>query len=80
MDVSVLLRVFISSNEVCSTAYALYHTHEQCSIFKYTTMDPTTQKEMKYNLYNDDVQGDILLNPEHKNNHKQNHHEEDHRQ
>ena len=32
MGVSVLLRLFISSNEVCNTAYALQHIHEQNSI------------------------------------------------
>ena len=37
MGVSVLLRLFISSNEVCNTAYALKRIHEQNSIFKYTT-------------------------------------------
>ena len=29
MGVSVLLRLFISSNEVCNTAYALLRIHEQ---------------------------------------------------
>ena len=39
-DYLVLLRLFISSNEVCKTAYALYHIHEQNSIFKNTIMGP----------------------------------------
>ena len=51
MGVSVLLRLFISSNEVCNTAYALYRIHEQISIFKYNTMGPLILKEMKYNLH-----------------------------
>ena len=38
MAVSVLLRPFISSNEVCNTAYFLKRIHEQNSIFKDTTM------------------------------------------
>ena len=45
--VSVLLRLFVSSYEVCNTAYALWRIHEQNSIFKYTTMGPMIQKEMK---------------------------------
>ena len=32
MGVSVLLRLFISSNEVCKADYALYRIHEQNSI------------------------------------------------
>ena len=51
MGVSVLLRLFVSSNEVCNTAYALYSIHEQNSIFKDSTMGPMIPKEMKYNLH-----------------------------
>ena len=43
MGVSILLRLFISSNEVCNTAYVL--------LFKDTTMGPMIPKEMKYNLH-----------------------------
>ena len=43
MGVSVLLRLFISINEVCNTAYDL----EQNFIFKYATMGPMIPKEMK---------------------------------
>ena len=49
MGVSVLLRLFISSNKVRNTAYGLYRIHERNSIFKYTTMGPVIPKEMKYN-------------------------------
>ena len=38
MGVSVLLRLFISSNEICNTAYALYRIYEQNSTFKDTTV------------------------------------------
>ena len=55
MGVSVLLRLFISSNEVCNFAYAIWHIHEQNSIFKYTTMGPMIPKEMEYNLHYGDV-------------------------
>ena len=51
MGVSVLLRLFISSNEVCNTAYALWRIHEQNSIFKDSTIGPVIPKEMKYNLH-----------------------------
>ena len=51
MGFSVLLRLFISSNEVCNTAYALLHIHEQNSIFKDSTMGPMIPKETKYNLH-----------------------------
>ena len=51
MGVSVLLRLFISSNEVCNTAYALYRIHEQNSIFKCIIMGPMIPKQMKYNLH-----------------------------
>ena len=47
MGTSVLLRHFITSNEVCSTAYALLRIHEQNSIFKDTTMDLMILKKMK---------------------------------
>ena len=63
MGVSVLLRLFISSNEVCNIAYALSRMYEQNSIFKYTTMCPMILKEMKYNLHYGDVRGDVLLPP-----------------
>ena len=49
--VSVLFSLFISSNKVCNTAYALQRTHDQNSIFKDTTMGPMIPKEMKYNLH-----------------------------
>ena len=61
MEVSVLLRLFINSNEVCNTAYVLQRIHEQNSIFKYTTMGLMIQKEMKYNLQCDDVRGDVVI-------------------
>ena len=61
MGVSVLLRLFISSNEVCDTAYALLRKHEQNFIFKYTTVDPVIQKEMNYNLHYGIGRGDVLL-------------------
>ena len=48
MGVSVLLRHFTSSNEVCNTAYTLEHIQEQNSIFKYATIGPVIPKEMKY--------------------------------
>ena len=51
MGVSVLLRLFISSNEVCNTTYALQHMHEQNFISKDFTMGPMIPKEMKYNLH-----------------------------
>ena len=51
MGVSVLLRLFISSSEVCNIAYALYRIHEQNSNFKDPTMGPMIPKEMKYNLH-----------------------------
>ena len=38
MGVSAPLRLFISSNEVCNTAYILQRTHEQNYIFKDSTM------------------------------------------
>ena len=60
MGVSVLLRVFISSNEVCNTAYAPKRIHEQNSVFKYTTMGQMIPKEMKHNLHCGDVWGDVL--------------------
>ena len=63
MGVSVLLRLFISSNDVCNTAYALYRIHEQNSIFKCTTMGPMIPKEMKYNLHYGDERGDVLPPP-----------------
>ena len=63
MGVSFFLRLFISSNEVCNTAYALQRIHEQNSIFKYTTMGPMIPKEMKYNLHYGDVRGDVLPPP-----------------
>ena len=44
MGVSALRRLFISRNDVCNTAYALWRIHEQNSIFKYTTMDPKGNK------------------------------------
>ena len=47
MGVSVLLRLFISSNEVYNIAYALLYIHEQNSIFKDTTMGSMIPKEMK---------------------------------
>ena len=56
MGVSVLLRLFISSNEVCNTAYAFSRIHEQNSIFKYTTMGPMIPKEIKYNLHSGELQ------------------------
>ena len=59
MGVSVLLRLFIGSNdnEVFITAYAFLCKNEQNSIFKYTTMGPMIPKEMKYNLHYCDVRG-----------------------
>ena len=59
MGASVLLRLYISSNEICSTAYALLRIHEQ----NYTTMEPMIPKEIKYNLHYSDVRGDVLLPP-----------------
>ena len=47
MGVSVLLRLFISSNEIGNNVYALCSIHEQNSIFKDTTMGTTIPKEMK---------------------------------
>ena len=38
-------------------------TPEQNSIFKYTTMGPMIQKEMKYNLHYGNVRGDVLPPP-----------------
>ena len=61
IGVSVLLRLFISSNEVRNTAYALKRIHEQNSIFKYTTMGPMIPKEMKYNLHYGDARGEVCL-------------------
>ena len=55
MGVSVLLRLFISSNEVYNTAYALLRIHEQNSISKYTTLGPVIPKKMKYNLHHGDL-------------------------
>ena len=46
MGVSVLLRLFISSNDVCNTAYDLQRLHEQNFIIKYTTIDPMIPKEI----------------------------------
>ena len=37
--------------------------HEQNSIFKYTTIGPVIPKEMEYNLYYDEVRGDVVLQP-----------------
>ena len=45
MGISVLLRLFISSNKF---AILLSSSSEQNSIFKYTTMGPMVPKEMKY--------------------------------
>ena len=59
MGVSVLLRLFISNNVVCNTAYALYRIHEQNSIFKYTTLGRMIPKEMKYNLHYGNVRGKV---------------------
>ena len=59
MGVSVLLRLFISSNEVCNTSKERIHEHN--SIFKYTTMGLMITKAMKYNLHYDDVRGDVTL-------------------
>ena len=63
MGGSVLLRLFISYNEVCNTAYALQRIHEQDSIFKDSTMGPMIPKEMKYNLHYGKVLGDVLQLP-----------------
>ena len=63
MGVSVLLKLFISSNEVCHSAYALWRIHEQNSISKDTTMGPMIPKEMKYNLHYGKVRGDVLPPP-----------------
>ena len=63
MGVSVLLRLFISGNSVCNTAYALSVYMSRNSIFKYTTMGSMIPKEMKYNLHYGDVRGDILPPP-----------------
>ena len=50
MGVSVLLRLLLSSNEVCNTS-ALQRIHEQHYIFNDTTVGPMIPKEMKkYNL------------------------------
>ena len=43
-EISGLLRLFISSNEVCKTILLI---HEQNFIFKDTTMGPMIPKEMK---------------------------------
>ena len=51
MGVSVLLWLFMSSNKVCNTAYALLRIHEQNSIFKWTIMGPVIPKEMKYKVF-----------------------------
>ena len=59
MRVLVLLRLFISSHEVCNTAYTLQRIHEQNSIFKDTTMSPMIPKEMKYNPHYGEVRGDV---------------------
>ena len=58
MAVSVLMRHFISSNEVCNTVYALKRIDEQNSICNYATMGPMIPKEMKYNLNYGDVRGE----------------------
>ena len=55
MGVSVLLRLFISSNEVCNTPSSVYMSS---SIFKDSTMGPLIPKEMKYNLHYGKVRGD----------------------
>ena len=59
MGVSVLLRLFINSNEVCNTAYAPpppnMRIHEQNSNFKDTTIDLMIPKKMKYNLHHGEV-------------------------
>ena len=60
MGVSVLLRLFINSNEVSNTAYALLRIHEQNSIFKCTIMGPMISKETKYKLHYGKVQGEVL--------------------
>ena len=59
MGVSVLSRLFISSNEVWHTAYALLRILKKNPILKYTTMGPMIPKEMKYNLHYGDVRGDF---------------------
>ena len=46
MGVSVLLGLFMSSNEVCNTAYALKRIHEQNSIFKDTKIDPVNNHKL----------------------------------
>ena len=52
MGVLVLMRPFISRNEVFYTAYALLPKHEQNFIFKDTTMGPMIPKEIKIlNIY-----------------------------
>ena len=63
MGVSVLLRLFITSNEVCNTAFVLQRIHEQNSTIKYTSMGPMIPKEMKYYLYYGDVWGNVLPPP-----------------
>ena len=55
MGVSVLLRQFISSNEACNTAYALWRIHEQNCIFKDTKTGAVIPKETKYNLHYGEV-------------------------
>ena len=46
MGTSVLLRPFISSSEVCNTAYAVWRTHEQNSIFTKGPMIPITKTRL----------------------------------
>ena len=63
MGDSVLLKLFISRNEVCNNLYALLRIHKQNSIFKYTIMGPMIPKEMKNNLHYGEVRGDVLPPP-----------------
>ena len=50
MGFSILLRLFIRSNEIRNTNYASLCIHAQNSIFKDITMCQMILKEMKYNL------------------------------
>ena len=51
MGFSILLRLFIRSNEIRNTNYASLCIHAQNSIFKDITMCQMILKEMKYNLH-----------------------------
>ena len=59
MWVSVLLRLFISSNEVCNTAYALYVYMSRTPFSNLPQFGPMILTEMKNNLHYNEVRGVI---------------------